>query len=118
MRKFISCIILTFLLFDIACKYDNKALDCSTISGARFNSNGGKIESLIINKCSGAPCHSTGGSGSIHWVVGAYETLGDHFFEVVGKTVLDGTMPPTGSPKLTSTELDLFECWKDSNYPK
>ncbi|MEP7323245.1 MAG: hypothetical protein ABI761_15070, partial [Saprospiraceae bacterium] len=81
MKKFLSGLILMFLIFAVSCKYDNKAFDCSAVTGATFNTSGGKIESILVNKCSGAPCHSAGGSGSIHWVVGTYETLGAHFFE-------------------------------------
>lgn len=118
MKKIIPVLIVTFLFLVISCKNDHQALDCSAITGATFKNNGGKIESILINKCSGAPCHSAGGSGSIHWVVGTYEALGDHFFEEAAGTVSNGTMPPAGSPKLSSTELNQFECWKDSNYPK
>jgi hypothetical protein len=118
MIKFLSGLILILLVLTIACKYDNSALDCSTITGATYNSNGGKIESIVINKCSGAACHSSGGTGSIHWTVGSYETLGTHFFDEAVESLKNGEMPPAGSPKLTGTELDQIECWADSGYPK
>ena len=118
MTKIFSGLIIMVFIIAMGCKYNNEVMDCSTISGATFSSNGGKIQSILNSKCSGSDCHSSGGTGSIHWKVGSYTTLGDHFFEEAVESMVNGTMPPAGSIKLSSTEVSLFECWEEAGYPE
>ncbi|MBK9929805.1 MAG: hypothetical protein IPP04_08025 [Saprospiraceae bacterium] len=106
------------LLIAISCKSDTLALDCSTLTGATFNSNSGQLESIINSKCAGSACHSPGGTGANHWFITGSGSLGDHFFDEAIGTVTSGSMPPSGSPKLTSNELNLFECWSKAGYPE
>ena len=99
-----------------ACKKDDK-VDCSTVAGATFTSNGGKMQALLQNKCSSTSCHGTGGEGTQHWTYYAeYDSLTPHFEHMYEAVVLEKEMPQAGSPQLTQEELDVFECWKQSGF--
>lgn len=108
---------LIFLSFVFACSYNSSELDCTAVSGARFSSSGGQMQALIQNKCSGNDCHSTGGQGSVHWTLGPYNDIKQHFDHMY-EAVKSGSMPKAGSAPLTAEELDRFECWHQSGYPE
>lgn len=118
MTKSMTLTILVSLYLVACANNTNDILDCSTINGTTFSSNGGKMQSILVTKCSGVACHSSGGAASNHWIVGEYNVLNAHFFDEVLSTVRSGTMPPSGSPKLTNEELDQFECWSNAGFPK
>ena len=52
-----------------SCKDDDgkPKVDCTTVTGATFTSNSGKMATLIESKCATAGCHATGGAGAEHW---------------------------------------------------
>lgn len=102
-----------------ACKKDDDKVDCSKITGSTFSSNSGKMQAIIANKCGSGTCHGTGGAGASSWTYSAqYENISVHFSEMYESTVVKKTMPKSGSPALTQEELDVFECWKGSGFPK
>lgn len=105
-----------FILSIVAC-VSNTGEDCATISGATFSSSGGRIQTIINTKCSGSACHSAGGTGSIHWVIGNYNSM-KPFFEHMHEAVESGEMPEAGSVPMTADELSRFECWASSGYPE
>ncbi len=109
--------ILLFLAVSIGCSYNSSDLDCATVTGARFSSAGGQMQTLIQNKCFGSQCHSTGGKGAVKWVIGSYQDLKSHFDQMY-EAVKSGVMPEAGSPPLTAEEMDRFECWHQAGYPE
>lgn len=108
---------LLLLAFSIGCSYNSSDLDCASGSGARFSSSGGQIQALIQNKCSGNDCHSTGGKGAVHWALGPYNDIKQHFDHMY-EAVKSGSMPEAGATPLTAEELDRFECWHQAGYPE
>lgn len=117
MKKSVFILSMAFMAL-LSCTSKSDTVDCSTVVGATYSSNGGKMASILTNKCGGAPCHSAGGSGSSHWFLGTYANLEGHFKNEAFETIEANTMPPAGSPKLTSDELNLFECWSKNGYPQ
>jgi hypothetical protein len=106
------------LLTADACKDKDGKVDCSSVSGATFSTNSGKISSILETKCSTANCHAAGGLGSAHWTWSAnYDDVKQHFDHML-ESVDKGTMPKSGSPTLTDGEKDQLECWKNAGYPK
>ncbi|MEP7269083.1 MAG: hypothetical protein ABI844_15800 [Saprospiraceae bacterium] len=99
------------------CTSKTTELDCSTITGANFSTNGGKLEAIIQSKCASSKCHSAGGEGSVHWIIGTYEDEKIHFDHML-ESIKSGEMPQAGSPPLTNSEKDLFDCWSQSGFPK
>ncbi len=92
-----------------ACKKDDK-VDCSTVTGATFTTNFGKIAPLLETKCATAGCHATGGAGAVHWEWEAnYDTLQPHFEHML-EAIKNGEMPEAGSTELTAEEKDRLEC--------
>ncbi len=111
-------VVLITLMLSNACKKDTNKVDCSTVTGATFTSNSGKIASILEAKCSNASCHGTGGAGTSHWARSTdYETVKEHFEHML-EAVEEGTMPQAGSTQLTDEEKDQLECWKNSGYPE
>lgn len=108
---------LLLLAFTISCSYNSSDMDCTAVTGARFSSSGGQIQTLIQNKCSGSQCHSTGGKGAVQWVIGSYQDIKPHFDQMY-EAVKSGVMPEAGSPTLTAEELDRLECWQQAGYPE
>jgi len=114
MLKLISMVLL--LLFAFACvSHTNQ--DCDSISGTTFSTSGGQIQTIINTKCSGSDCHSSGGTGSIHWTIGNYNSLKPHFAHMY-EAIENGDMPEAGTAPLTSDELLRFECWAESGFPE
>ncbi len=103
-----------------ACKKDDnkREVDCSTVTGATFSINSGKIAAILETKCGVSSCHATGGAGAAHWKWEAdYNAIKPHFGHMF-EAVEDGSMPEAGSTKLTEEELDLITCWSESGFPE
>jgi len=118
--SFVSLALLSVfvLLTADACKSKDDKLDCSSVSGATFSANSGKISSIIETKCGTANCHAAGGLGSGNWEWSAdYDNLKPYFDQMM-ESVEKGTMPKAGSPTLTDGEKDQLECWKNAGFPK
>jgi uncharacterized membrane protein len=111
-------ILFVILVLSNACKKDDNGVDCSTVTGATFTTNSGKIASILGAKCSNANCHGTGGAGAVHWAWSTdYEMVKEHFEHML-EAIEEGSMPKAGSTQLTDEEKDQLECWKSSGYPK
>lgn len=100
----------------MSCK-DNSStstVECSTITGATFTTNNGLMASMIQSKCSGSSCHSAGGKEAKEFLVSSdYNTI-KSFLSKGASSVLNGSMPE-GS-KLSATELNLWQCWKENGF--
>lgn len=108
------------LLIFNACKKSDTApdVDCSTVTGATFTTNSGKMASILSTKCgTGTACHGQGSSYDWQYT-GNYDDMKTHFSHMYSETVLDKAMPPKGSTQLTQEEINQFECWKQSSFPK
>lgn len=111
---------LTSLVFFFACKKeDNKReVDCTTVTGATFTTNSGKLATILESKCGVSGCHASGGEGAQHWEWAAdYNAVKPHFDHML-EAVEDGSMPEAGSAQLTDEELDLLTCWKKAGFPE
>jgi|GEM_PF-1297517 len=101
-----------------SCKKDDK-LDCSTLTGATFSTNAGKMQAILANKCALPACHGVGGAGSANWTYSTdYNSIIPHFDGMYESVFVNKTMPKTGATPLTQSELDAFQCWKDSGFPE
>lgn len=111
-------LLFTLLLAAYACKNKEESVDCSTVTGATFSSNSGKIASILETKCAATGCHAAGGDGAQHWEwVANYDTIQPHFEHML-EAIEGGEMPEAGSTELTTEEKDQLECWKNAGYPK
>ena len=103
-----------------SCKDDDgkPKVDCSTVTGATFTSNSGKVAALLESKCATAGCHATGGAGAEHWEWSTdYDTVKEHFGHML-EAVEAGTMPEEGSTELTDEEMDQLLCWQEAGFPE
>lgn len=99
-----------------SCKKDDK-LDCSTITGATFSTNAGKMQAILSNKCGLSACHGIGGAGAGEWTYSTqYSSVQPHFNKMYDAVFVKKTMPKTGATQLTQAELDVFQCWKESGF--
>lgn len=97
---------------------DQPKVDCSTVTGATFTSNSGKIAAILESKCGITGCHAAGGAGTVHWEwTNDYDTVKEHFGHML-EAVEEGTMPQAGSPSLTDEETDQLLCWKEAGFPQ
>lgn len=124
-RRFsaLHCVLMLMLLVAFlipSChKPDEPEVDCTTVTGATFTSNGGQMRALISSKCTNGNCHGNGGDGTEHWTYSDnYNTLKEHFEHMYESAVLEKEMPPSGSPQLTQEEIDRFQCWKEAGFPE
>lgn len=114
-NKIVLCFVA--LLFTItvfnACSNDSDTdVNCTNVT-ATYNSN---MKSIIDSKC--ATCHAAGSSAEAHGVYTSYSTLEDDLSHAYEHAILEGEMPPVGSPQLTQAEKDLWVCWKEAGYPE
>lgn len=93
-------------------------VDCSTVTGATFTTNSGKIAAILESKCGITDCHSAGGEGAAHWEWEAdYATVQPHFDHMLD-AVEEGIMPDVGTTPLTEEEKDQLLCWKEAGFPE
>ena len=90
--------------------------DCSTVVGATFSSNTGQMYSIISSKCGGTTCHRAGGSESGRFLVTNNYASIKPFLTTATRSVLDGSMPETGS--LSTAELEKWQCWSNNGFPQ
>jgi len=101
----------------ISCTSDTAVVaDCTTITGATFSTNSGKLSSMIQSKCSGSTCHSPGGKEAKEFLATTDYNAITSFLSRGATSVLNGSMPE-GS-KLSTAELELWQCWKESGFPQ
>lgn len=92
-------------------------MDCSTLTGATFSTNAGKMQAILANKCGLPACHGVGGAGAGEWTYSAqYNSVQPHFNKIYDAAVVKKTMPKAGATQLTQAELDVFQCWKESGF--
>ncbi len=113
--KFLTVLALFSLLF--SCTNDTTVVaDCNTVTGATFSSNSGKLSSMIQSKCSGSTCHSPGGKEAKDFLATTDYNAIKSYLSRGATSVLNGSMPE-GS-KLSTAELELWQCWKESGFPQ
>ncbi len=113
--KFKYLIVSIFLTVVLSCTNESTVItDCSTVTGATFTSNNGQLSSMIQSKCSGSTCHSTGAKEAHEFLATTDYNAIKSFLAKGANSVLNGSMPE-GS-KLTSAELGLWQCWKESGF--
>ncbi len=96
--------------------FNSSTIDCSTVTGATFNTNSGKLEALITTRCSGSSCHSAGGREAGRFLaIDNYNSV-KPFLTQGANSVLRGNMPQGSS--LSTTELAQWQCWKDAGFPQ
>jgi len=119
-NKMIIISVLTFLTIVAACKKDSRDVDCNTITGATFTSNGGKMQSILETRCGVTSCHAPGGFGNDEWTYyDEYDSISFEFDRMYEQAIELGNMPPdTAASDLTSDERDVFECWKQAGFPE
>jgi hypothetical protein len=91
-------------------------LDCSTVTGATYTSNSGKIKSILESKCASGSCHGAGGSGRRDWAYADTYAGNQASFNKIVSAIKNGTMPKSGSPRLSQTELDQITCWSQNGF--
>lgn len=97
---------------------DQPKVDCSTVTGATFTTNSGKIAAILESKCGIAACHAAGGAGAEHWEFAAdYDTVKEHFGHML-EAVESGKMPEEGSTELTDEEMGQLLCWQEAGFPE
>jgi hypothetical protein len=103
-----------------ACEGDDPTptpdLDCSTVTGATYTSNGGRIKSILENKCASGSCHGVGGSGRRDWAYADTYAGNQASFNRIVNAIKNGSMPKAGSTRLTQTELDQITCWSQNGF--
>jgi hypothetical protein len=76
-----------------------------------FNGAGGVL-ALVAAKC--GPCHVAGGTQA-NWT--NYITAKNNINGIISRTE-NGTMPPVGSPDVTTAEINLLKQWRDDGTPE
>lgn len=97
------------VLFSACGKDDN--VDCTKYNST-YNSN---MKAIIDAKC--VTCHKVGGSAENEGDYSTYSKMKPHFSKAWSE-VDAGSMPKSGSPKLTDAEKEAFECWKNAGFPE
>lgn len=118
--RLIPALLLAVFAAVSACNKDDgqPAVDCSTVTGTTFTSNGGKLAALLETKCGITDCHAAGGEGAAHWEwTTDYAAVQPHFGHML-EAVEAGIMPEAGSTPLTDEEKDLLACWKEAGFPE
>lgn len=110
----ISCL----MICHEGCYYDNEELlygsgaSCDTVQ-AKFSTD---IDSIIQSKCAYSGCHDAStGKGST--VLTNYQEISSKANRIKDRAVLQKTMPPSGSPSLSDTEVIKLKCWIESGTP-
>lgn len=111
MKKYVLLLLLGFA----ACNYDSIVVEEPECTETVTYEMGAR--DIINFSCATVGCHVAGGDG-----VGDYSSyssmrswLTDEFFK---KVVLDGSMPPIGSPELTDQDREALQCWIEADYPE
>lgn len=95
---------------------DTANVDCSTISGATFTSNSGKMQAIISANCSGSSCHSAGGREAGRFLVSSSYATIQPYLSQGSSAAFSGTMPPGGG--LSSSDLAVWKCWRNAGFPQ
>jgi hypothetical protein len=103
-----TLITLSAVLFLIwSCTKDTttaSTVDCSTVS-AKFAADVSPI--MKGSKCTNSNCHPTNGDLSSYTAVKGHYDAG----HLKSKVIDNRTMPPAGSPQLTTDEYNKVKCW-------
>jgi hypothetical protein len=94
----------------------NTNVDCNTVTGATFTSNGGKIKSILENKCGSGKCHGSGGDGARDWTYSSTYAGNQSRFSSIASEVKSGRMPEPGATKLTQEEFNQIICWSQNGF--
>jgi len=102
-----TLIAITFCLFALACKKENKKLSPSCDGSHPTYTNG--IKSIIDSKCANTSCHP---SYSTYNGIKGITQNGEFTREVL----TDQTMPKNSS--LSQDEINKIQCWANDGFPQ